>query len=211
MKNLIGKRMAPSKHPLAGVLIGLLSVCASLPVLAAPGDTLEPQQFLETNAIDQPAGSVFEYLSIAGSTFQPHDNSTTYSYSGSGCIHKTGGSSSLFAHKAILPDGAVVKFLRLYYVDTVSSNILAFFTTYDGAGNFNERTSVSSASGSSGIGSALSPEINFTVDRNSNAINIVANLGTQNDNTLQFCGVRIAYHAPITDRIFANGFDLTPL
>ena len=208
MKNPSGYCALPHKHLLAGSLAGLLSICTALPAIAAPGDTLEPQQLsFETNAIDQPSAAYFHYLSIAGSTFHPHDSSTTYSYSGNGCIHKTGGPSSLFARRAILPDGAVVKFLRLYYYDMSSANILAFFTTYDGAGSFNERTSVSSAGGTSGYGTMLSPEINFTVDQYTNAVNIVANLGTQNDNTLRFCGVRIAYHAPTTDRIFADGFD----
>ena len=204
MKILIGKSTASRIQSLAGVLICLASACASLPVIAAADSP-------EANSVDQSAGSVFEYLNIAGSSFHPHDNSTTYTYTGTGCIAKTGGSGNLFAHKAVLPQGAVVKFLRLYYYNTSSNNILAFFTTYDGAGNYNERTTVSSTTVPTGFGTELSPEIDFTVNRYASAINIVANLGSQNDSSLQFCGVRIAYHAPITDRIFANGFDPIPI
>lgn len=204
MKIVIGKSRASRAQLLAGVLLCLVTACASLLVIAAP----DP---LDANSVDQSAGSVFEYLNIAGSTFHPHDNSTPYAYTGAGCIAKTGGSGNLFAHKAALPQGAVVKFLRLYYYDTSSRDILAFFTTYDGAGNYNERTTVSSATGATGFGTEQSPEIDFTVDHYTSAINIVANLGNQNDNTLRFCGVRIAYQAPITDRIFTNGFDPIPL
>lgn len=204
MRILTEENRSSRKQLIAGVLVCLVSACASLPVIAAP-------ESLDTNSAERPAGSVFEYLNIAGSTFHPHDSSTTYTYSGIGCISKRSGSSSLFAHKAILPEGAVVKFLRLYYYDTSTRNILGFFTTYDGSGTYNEQTTVSSADGPSEFGTALSPEMNFTVDRSTNAINIVANLGTQNDNTLQFCGVRVAYHAPITDQIFVNGFELIQL
>jgi len=40
---------------------------------------------------------------------------------------------------------------------------------------------------------------------------VTANLGAQNDNTLRFCGVRIAYEPPIIDLIFKDGFDPQPL
>lgn len=208
MKILNGKSRASRMQSLAGASLVFLSVCVSMPVIAAPDSP-------DANSKDQAAGSVFEYLNIAGSAFHPSITSTTYTYAGAGCISRTGGGSTsadqLFTHKAILPDGAVVKFLRLYYYDSSVENISAFLTTYDGAGNFNQRTSASSTTGSTGFGTELSPEINFTVDRYTNAINIVANLGNQNDNTLRFCGVRVAYHAPITDRIFADGFELIQL
>ena len=42
-------------------------------------------------------------------------------------------------------------------------------------------------------------------------VNIVANLGDQNDSSLRFCGVRIAYIPTVTDRIFANEFDPVPI
>ena len=211
MKNLMRNTTSHHGRVLAGILIGLLSTRAVVPAIAAPGDTLAAPQPLAMNTIDQPAGSAFEYLSIAGSAFHPLDNSTTYSYPGSGCIAKTGGANTLFAHKVNLPQGAVARYLRLYYYDASAQNVIAFFTTYDGAGNFNERTSASSASGSTGYGFEVSSDMNFTVDRFTSAVNVVVNLGNQNNDTLRFCGVRIAYDLPITDRIFANGFDLTPL
>lgn len=210
MNNSLGTTMAARSRLLAGPLICILSACA-LPAIAAPGDTLLAPGPPETGAVDQPAGSTVEYLRIAGSTFHPLDNTTTYTYPGGGCITRTGGPSSLFAHRVILPEGAVARVLRLYYYDTSSQDVLSFFTTYDGAGNFDQRVSVSSAGGASGYGSAPSTDMNFTVDRYISAINITVNLGTQNDDTLQFCGVRISYTPPITDRIFANGFDFTPL
>lgn len=211
MKFLIRNTANPRRKPLAPVLTCLVCACVSLPALAAPGDQLMPPRASEANTIDRPAGTLFEYLRIAGSTFHPLDNATTYDYPGAGCIAKTGGVDARFAHKVILPEGAGVRYLRLYYYDTSSSDVVAFFTTYDGAGNFSERGSVSSIGGLSGYNSVVSSDINYTVDPFSSAINVVANLGTQDNSTLRFCGVRIAYDRPISDRIFANGFELTPL
>lgn len=208
MKILTGRTMTPRKQALAGCLIALISVCACVPAIAAPGDTLAfPGSPETTSSPDQPAGTAFEYLRIAGSTFHPLANTTTYSYPGNGCIAKTGGAENRFVHKVILPDGVVVHYLRLYYFNASANNILGFFTTYDAAGNFNERATVSSAEGASGYSSVLSTDMDYTVDHYTGAINIVVNLGSQNDDTLRFCGVRIAYGPPVVDRIFANGFD----
>lgn len=211
MKFQIGNTATPHGKSLADLLSCLVAVCVSFPALAAPGDLPVPPRSNEDNTNDRPAGTSFEYLSIAGATFHPLDSATTYSYPGNGCIAKTGGSSKLFTRKVILPDDVVARYIRLYYYDTSSADAVAFFTTYDGAGNFNQRVSASSMGGPSGYSSALSSDMGYPVDRFTDAINMVVNLGDQNDSTLQFCGVRIAYDAPITDRIFANGFDMIPL
>lgn len=192
-------------------------ICAILAALvapaagAAPGDHQVEALMPQSAQADQPAGALFGYLWIAGSTFHPLDNSTTYSYPGNGCISKTGGSDARFAHKVVLPEDSVVRYLRLYYYDDSTSTVTAFFTTYDGAGNVVDRTSVGSTNIAGGYGTTLSPLFSYEVNQNSEAINVVAILGAQNNSTLRFCGVRIAYDAPITDRIFANGFDPIPL
>lgn len=204
MNNDLGKPGAIRGKVLSCVMLGLSAVSTAFPAIAAP-PTPAPDE------TDHVAGATFGYLWITGAAFHPLDNATTYSYPGGGCISKTGGAGNLFAHKVVLPEGTIVRFLRLYFYDTSTSTVTAFFTTYDGAGNFNERTNVGSSNAAGGFGTTLSPQISYEVDRFAAAINVVANLGLQNDTTLRFCGVRIAYDAPITDRIFANGFDLTPL
>lgn len=191
-------------------MLGLLLASAALPAAAAPGDQPGEPLAPQPAQADQPAGAAFGYLRIAGSTFHPLDNATTYSYPGNGCISKTGGTGSVVAHKVVLPEGAVVRFLRLYYYDNSASTVTAFFTTYDGAGNFVERENVGSDT-NGGYGTSLSPAFSYEVNHANAAINVAVNMGGQNDSTLRFCGVRIAYDAPITDRIFADDFDLTPL
>ena len=189
---------------------GVLMLAAAMPMAATAGDQPLPPRSPDLDQANQPAGFVFNHLFIPGAAFHPLEITTTYAYSGGGCIHKTGGSDNLFTHKAVLPQGAIVRYLRLYYYDTSTESVTAFFTTYNTTGGFNELTSVSSAAGG-GFGSALSPEINYTVDHFAAPINVVANLGAQNDNTLRFCGVRIAYEPPIIDLIFKDGFDPQPL
>ena len=192
---------------LARTLFCVLSACAVVPAIAAPGDDPTASDVRGSNPVNRPAGSVFGYLNIAGSAFHPLDNSTTFTYPGSGCIAKTGGSDTRFVHKVNLPVGAVAQYLRLYYYNTSSNQIVAFFTTYDGVGNFNEVISVSTGGGPSGYNSVLSSAMDFVFAPSTHAINILVNLGSQNDTTLQFCGVRIAYDQPISDRIYAKGFD----
>ena len=207
MKILIGNTAARCRKPLAGILAFIMSTCIALPALAAPGDHSARPHINEANPVNRPTELPLEYLSIAGSAFHPLATTTAYSYPGAGCIAKTGGTENRFVHKAILPEGAVARYLRLYYYNTSSKNILAFFTTYDGRGNYNERTSVSSADGPNGYGSTLSPDIDHTIDPHNHAINVLVNLGNHNDETLQFCGVRIAYNRHASDQIFANGFE----
>lgn len=176
---------------------------------AAPGD--DPGQMLAPpQTPEQINGAGYEYLQIAGSSFIPFSSQAEFSYPGNGCISKTGGTEARFAHKLLLPAGSIVKFVRLYFYDDSSGLVTAFFTTYDAAGNFTELASVDSID-SSGYGSSLSPELTYVVSPLSSPVNIVANLGSQNDSSLRFCGVRVAYIPVVTDRIFANGFDPIPL
>lgn len=199
------------RSPMPMIAAAVFLLAAALPMAATAGDQPVSPRAPDSAAANQPAGSVFDYLFITGAAFHPLESTTTYAYSGGGCIHKTGGSDNLFTHKAVLPQGAIVRYLRLYYYDTSTESVTAFFTTYNTTGGFNELTSVSSLNAAGGFDSILSPEINYTVDHFAAPINVVANLGAQNDNTLRFCGVRIAYEPPIIDLIFKDGFDPQPL
>jgi hypothetical protein len=186
----------------AGVLAAF-AVCTF--AQAAPGDSQRGPMRPVTNGPDQLTGTEMHYLQLAGSTFHPFGSGTQFAYPGVGCISATGGTEKRFVHKLVLPQDATVKYLRLYAYDESASRVDAFFTTYDAAGAFDQLVSVSSSNG--GYVSDLSAEINHVVDHFTQPINIVVNLGTQNDDTLQFCGVRIAYEMPASDVIFENGFD----
>jgi hypothetical protein len=154
------------------------------------------------------AGSVtpYRYLHIAGAAFHPASNNVAFDYAGAGCINRTGVATALFTHKVVLPQGSVVKFLRLYYNDTSASDISAYFTSYDQLGSFVEYTSTASA-GDTGYGSSLSSEITKAVDHYVQPLVVTVNMDASVDSSLQFCGVRIAYIDIADDTIFKNGFD----
>jgi len=187
---------------MSGLLLGL---AAAMPAAAAPGDPVVPSRAPEPPEADQPAGAPFDYLFIAGSTFHPVDSTTAYTYTGGGCIAKTGGFSMIFAHKAVLPQGAVVRFLRIYYRDTSESHISAYFTSYNALGTGADHANVSSTNAS---GTALSPEFNYEVNQAAAPINVIAHLREPGTGALEFCGARIAYEPPpLPDLIFRDGFE----
>ena len=152
--------------------------------------------------------ATFSYLQLAGSTFHPVSTPGSHIYSGAGCISNGPTASPLLHHKVLLPQGSQVKYVRLYYYNTsAAGGPTAFFTTYDAAGDFNERVTVSGAVGS-GYGSLLSSEMSYIVDRFVEPINIAVNLGSTTDGSVRFCGVRIAYYASGDyPEIFKDGFE----
>lgn len=189
----------------ASLALCLLSAGVATTVAAASNEQAEPSVATAISA-DEPTGGGFNYLNIAGSAFHPRDSSSTYIYPGAGCVSKTGG-GGVFDHRIILPQGARVRYLRIYAYDTSTSSVQVELYNYDAAGDFNLLTSISSVNAAGGYGTELSPLLNYEVDHFTAPINVAVLMGSQNDNTLRFCGVRIAYRDPITDRIFASGFD----
>ena len=186
--------------------LGLVALLGMAHANAAPGDPPGSPSMPAPKDTEVVNGGAFDYLRIAGAAFVPFADSAAFAYSGGGCIHRTGGSENRFAHKLVLPAGSIVKYVRMYYFDNSASAVTTYFTTYDAAGNFTEVVNVASTD-TGGYGSSLTAEMNYEVDTFAAPINIVANLGTQNDSSLQFCGIRVAYIPAITDRIFADGFD----
>lgn len=193
-------------------LPGLVALALAGPAIAATeratihAPKAGPGSGAQADALGTVAGTPYRYLNIAGAAFHPVSSSMAYSYAGVGCINRIGSDTSLFTHKVVLPQGSVVKYLRLYYDDTSGGDIAAFFTTYDMLGNYDEHTMVSSA-GSAGYGSMLSAEITHVVDHFTAPAVVTVNMNAPTDASLQFCGVRIAYYDVGDDTIFRNGFD----
>jgi hypothetical protein len=150
-------------------------------------------------------GVPFSYLNIVGAVFQGRNDGVGFNTGKPGCVYTTAGNARL-TFKAVLPDGALVKYVRIFYYDTSGSDMTVWLTDYDGAGNNNDLAMVSS-SGNGGFGTALSAELNYTVNHAANALALVATPSVL-DSTQQLCGVRIAYYDPLDiDTIFKNGFD----
>lgn len=146
----------------------------------------------------------FQYAWYSGATFVPFASETEYRYKSAGCIYKTGGVDERFLHKVVLPDNAVIHYVRMYSYDDSTSNIRGFLTTYDAAGDVDDLTQVDSVDG--GYGSVLSPLLNYTVGTYNKSINIVVRLSDDSAGNLALCGVRIAYKVR-PDIIFKAGFE----
>lgn len=199
--------------PLPVLWTGLLAASAAC---AAPGGHSAANPLPATAAAtardQRPTGDMapnlaFSYKNITGHAFQSLDDTDTFRGGQPGCVRLTAGGRKRLQHKVLLPDGALVKYLRIYYYDTSTKDLTAWLTDYDGAGQYVDRTRVTSG-GADGFNSALSAEMNYVVDHYTQALAIVIDPNTVFDGTLQFCGARIAYYDPVDlDAIFRNGFD----
>lgn len=94
----------------------------------------------------------------------------------------------------MLPQGAVVETLRMYYNDTSASNSSAWFTVYDLYGSIVEEWSVSTT-GSTGNGFNDSATIDHTVDYSTYSY-LLNWRPVVTGSTMQLCGFRIFYTPP---------------
>jgi hypothetical protein len=153
-----------------------------------------------TDAADSPL-AWFSYYYVLGAEMKPRTSTTTFAYDFNGCIHLTAGDNRLL-FPLLLPEGSIVKFLRIYYDDTNAGvDLTAWLTRYDAGLSSTDLVSVAS-SGSAGYGTELSIELSVIFSSSLNYTLIVA--PNVNDSTVQICGVRVAYYAPI---IFRDGFE----
>jgi hypothetical protein len=141
----------------------------------------------------------FSYYLVAGDTFQGKSSTTTYAYDTYGCIHITSAADQVVID-INLPNGSVIKYLRIYYIDTNPSGYVnGYITAYEPGYSSSDLVSVSST-GSAGWGIAVSHEITHTVTNSYKAYTLIG-WPTTNDNTVQLCGLRVAYYAPTFGRI----------
>ncbi len=136
----------------------------------------------------------FSYYRMIGTAFQPRKSSTLYDYSANGCVYQTGGTDMRFQAPLLLPDGATIKYLRIYYIDSAAQDLTAWITRYQPGSTSSDLTFVTSA-GTGGYGTALSAEITHTVDLTNWAYTLIWAPGVSSSAN-QFCGVRVAYYAP---------------
>lgn len=139
--------------------------------------------------------ATLSYYRLVGTAFNVRTSTTTFAYNFNGCVYLNGGTDNRLMAPLLIPDGSVIKFLRIYYDDTsAGSDLTAWITRYQPGVTSEDLTSVNS-SGSAGFGTALSPEITHTVDLVSWAYTIViAPNGNSAANSI--CGIRVAYYGP---------------
>ncbi len=138
----------------------------------------------------------FSYYFISGVTMQPRDSSVSKTYEGLGCAYVTSASGALVS-ELHLPQGSVIKYLRLYFYDNHNPGYLTgYLTSYRPSTASTDLAAVSSpAAGTPGVGFIVSEMITHTVDNTLDAYALTArpSLATSN---LRVCGLRVAYYAP---------------
>jgi hypothetical protein len=140
----------------------------------------------------------YSYYMASGATLRGRSSSTTYTYSANGCVYATNASGSLVLNTELhIPDNAIIKYLRTIYMDTNANGRVQGYITYyqPGASYVDLVISSSSLPGAGGLGYSVSQEITHTVNNNLYAYTLIG-WPSDNSNTLQICGLRVAYYAP---------------
>lgn len=134
---------------------------------------------------------------IAGSNFTPRGSTTTYSYTGGGCMQRNSNDGdSWFTTDIQVPDGATIDFLRVYYNDADASfDINTELWAFDAAGG-TTLIAEADSSGSPGYSSAGSDFFAHVVDNLNQSLVIVASIQAGVGANLALCGVRIRYQMP---------------
>lgn len=151
----------------------------------------------EDTPLLSPDGVVLWDLRLTGSALRPRTSGVGYTWGrGGGCVYTTGGDSTVVWNTAlILPDGANVNTVRMYYDDRSDSNSTGWFTVYDQFGGLVEEWSMDS-SGNSGNGFADTfPVIDHIVDYSRYSYALTWR-PLQEGVTMQLCGFRIFYEPP---------------
>jgi hypothetical protein len=152
----------------------------------------------------QAPASSLRYLSVAGAVFLPANSGYSYQYCNSGCIRAN--SSGYWRAPVNLPDGSVIKSIRIsYYNGSDSLATTAWLTRYKVDGDYLDMIAVNSrAASTTGIGYFSDTSGELTTD------NIIDNLNyvytfiwsgfTVHDPPLtrvqRLCSVRVAYIPP---------------
>jgi len=138
---------------------------------------------------------------VTGSVFHPIDSSTTYSSPGGGSIYATANPTGLFETPVYLPQGAIIRWVRMYYTNNDATNQCnGWLTVYDLYGNIATINNVNqewvvTSNVNSGNAFNDTGTINHTVDyaQYSYVLNWRPNVASTN---MQLCGFRIFYTAP---------------
>jgi len=141
----------------------------------------------------------FTYYQVTGATLRGRSSTTGYAYDSFGCSHATSGSGTgmILNTELILPDGAVIKYLRVYYRDTnAASGVEGYITRYQPGVATADLVHVGSSNAfAGGYGFVVSQEITETVNNSIYGYTLIGWPDQANVNN-QICGLRVAYYAP---------------
>ncbi len=147
----------------------------------------------------------FSYYQVSGASLRGRNSDTGYAYAGVGCSYVTSGTGTgrILNTELPLPDGAIIKYLRVYYRDTNAVNgVEGYLTRYQpGVGTLDLVHAGSTDAFVGGYGFVVSAEITETVNNTSYAYTLI---GWPDDINVanQICGLRVAYYSPYASATF---------
>lgn len=141
----------------------------------------------------------FSYYFVSGATLRGRTSTTGYAYSGLGCVYTTSGTGigNILNTELFIPPGSEIKYLRLYYYDTIATeNVGGYITRYQpGMATTDLISTSSTTSFAGGYGFVVSYELSEIVNGSSFAYTLIG-WPSANNSGLQICGLRVAYYAP---------------
>jgi hypothetical protein len=156
-----------------------------------------------TAAPNAPA-AINTYLRYPGTAFQPVSSAYAYAYDTWGCVSATTVGFSSFHFPLLLPEGSVVKYVRLYWRNRTTGNTesgtVYLYSYAEGMGTMFSSLSAGSAQTlGTGYMTGLTPYIGETIDNYNNGYVVIWNPAGADQ---EVCGVRVNYDAPV----FASTF-----
>lgn len=138
----------------------------------------------------------FSYYTVSGATLRGRSSTAGHGYVGLGCTYATD-VDRLLNTELPIPDGATIKYLRVYYNDTnASASVQGYITRYQpGVGAIDLVTVGSTAAFAGGYGFTVSNEITEIANNTDYAYTLIGWPGLSSS-TVQICGLRVAYYAP---------------
>lgn len=133
---------------------------------------------------------------IFGSTFEDLYSSEVHGFDLGGCRYYDVGSSSTFANATVnLPDGAIITWMRFYYIDTlVDFNSSMELRVYDTTRGYDTPVDLNST-GSGGLGFTQASGLNIVID-NMNHFYMLHMQTNAIEDDMSVCWVQIGYTPP---------------
>lgn len=195
----IAQERAPSTEP--GTTQAVQSVERTVAYDSATAKGLPPDENVKPGVARSPnaPAATFRYYQVSGATLRGRNSDTGYLYDGAGCTHVTAGTGTgrILNTDMPLPDGSIIKYLRVYYRDTNAANgVEGYITRYQpGSGTADLIHTGSSDAFVGGYGFVVSAEITEEVNNTVYAYTLIGWPDDANVNN-QICGLRVAYYAP---------------
>lgn len=167
-------------------------------IAALPPDEDPASTSMSSSSLPYAVSTSFSYYHVPGATLRGRYSTTEFGYDGTGCVHVNTGGERILNTELHIPNGSVIKYIRLYYIDTsASANVSGYLTRYQPGQQTSDLVATSSTSAfAGGYGYVVSTELNEVVNNLGYAYTLIGWPSTTGS-TVQVCGIRVAYYAPL--------------